>query len=118
MIATDFLPYNFVEGVGFKNLMAIACKDFVVPSRTTFSRNHIPQLYKTTADRVKKIIRDDFDKGQFSVTPQFVNKNFIRLIIYCRGNKASVTDNGRMDLKNWHAVFIAYSALYRPRIQT
>ena len=38
MIALDMLPYDFVEGKGFKQLMKLLAPQYLVPSRTTFSR--------------------------------------------------------------------------------
>ena len=45
MLALDMLPYDFVEGRGFKELMKLMEPQYLVPSRTTFSRSFVPELY-------------------------------------------------------------------------
>lgn len=53
MIALDDQPFSVVEDTGFKRLMQMAFPRYKMPSRTTFSRNVVPSLYRACKDRVK-----------------------------------------------------------------
>jgi len=90
MIATDLLPYAFVEGQGFKNLMATVCANYDVPSRTSFSRHHIPELYKAVADKVKNIMHADIGEGKFSIYERMMIKLYLNIIF-------STLDNFEID---------------------
>ena len=46
MLASDYLPYDFVEGQGFQALMKLVVPQYHIPSRTTFSRSIVPTMYK------------------------------------------------------------------------
>ncbi len=60
MIAVDMLPYDFVEGRGFRELMALLEPQYQVPSRTTFSRSVIPDLYNKVRRSAATEILEDF----------------------------------------------------------
>ncbi|KAI3472907.1 hypothetical protein Pfo_030975 [Paulownia fortunei] len=51
MIIKDELPFKFVENEGFREFMSIACPQFVVPSRTTITRD----CYKLYFDEKNKL---------------------------------------------------------------
>ena len=46
MLASDYLPYDFVEGQGFQALMKLVVPQYHIPRRTTFSRSIVPTMYK------------------------------------------------------------------------
>ena len=46
MLASDYLPCDFVEGQGFQALMKLVVPQYHIPSRTTFSRSIVPTMYK------------------------------------------------------------------------
>ncbi|KAH7936945.1 hypothetical protein HPB49_006505 [Dermacentor silvarum] len=56
-------PYNIVEEPGFLDMMKFAMPDYAVPSRTTFSRAIIPNLYASSKEKVKKKLGDIFSSG-------------------------------------------------------
>ena len=60
MIASDFLPYDFVEERGFQALMKLIVPQYHVPSRTTFSRNIIPAMYQNLKRETVGRISNDF----------------------------------------------------------
>ncbi|XP_054283311.1 zinc finger BED domain-containing protein 4-like [Macrosteles quadrilineatus] len=59
MITTDLHPYSLVEEASFKNLMDILEPRYQLPSRTTFSRTLVPELYKSERERIKSTITED-----------------------------------------------------------
>ncbi|XP_063230949.1 zinc finger BED domain-containing protein 4-like isoform X1 [Bacillus rossius redtenbacheri] len=61
MVATELLPYEFVEGCGFKELMGHknVAPTYTVPCRTTFSEHYIPALYEETKHSLKKMLVQD-----------------------------------------------------------
>ena len=46
MLASDYLPYEFVERQGFQALMKLVVPQYHIPSRTFFSRSIVPAMYK------------------------------------------------------------------------
>ena len=48
MIYLNLLLHEFAEGQGLREIMKLLQPQYQVPSRTTFSRSVIPQLYKTS----------------------------------------------------------------------
>ncbi|XP_078496201.1 uncharacterized protein LOC144752130 [Lissotriton helveticus] len=46
MLALDLLPFSFVEGVGFLELVAALCPKWKVPSRYYFARVAVPALHE------------------------------------------------------------------------
>lgn len=65
MIIWDLEPYSLVDHRGFRSLLSVVEPRYVVPSRTMFSREIIPNLYKKEVERVKQIILRDIDEGDF-----------------------------------------------------
>ena len=51
MIAFDMLPYDFVEGKGFKLLIKLLALQYLIPSGTTFSRTVLPELHKSVKEK-------------------------------------------------------------------
>lgn len=58
LLAVSGTPFEFVELQEFKDFMALACPQYKVPCRTTFSERIIPRLYTETKDTVKLMVRD------------------------------------------------------------
>lgn len=57
MIVIDNLPFSFVEGEGFKNLMHVHSPHYQVPSRKTV-KAHIDKLYDEEFQKFKTFIGD------------------------------------------------------------
>ncbi|KAH7970086.1 hypothetical protein HPB52_024056 [Rhipicephalus sanguineus] len=68
MLALDLQPYSFVENRGFKELMNHMEPLYKIPSRTTFSRTIIPELYEDTFMAVKERMHADFQEGVESIS--------------------------------------------------
>ncbi|KAH8019298.1 hypothetical protein HPB51_018810 [Rhipicephalus microplus] len=62
-IACGLQPYSVVEEPSFIEMMRCAIPEYVVPSRKTFSRTVIPDLYAAKKNELKKHIRAVFDDG-------------------------------------------------------
>ncbi|KAH7986059.1 hypothetical protein HPB49_026140 [Dermacentor silvarum] len=69
-IARVMHPYNIAEEPGFVDMMQFTMPDYAVPSRTTFSRAIIPDLYASSKDNLKKKLGDIFASavGLLSIT--------------------------------------------------
>ena len=61
MLALDMLPYDFVEGRGFKELMKLMEPQYLVPTRTTFSRSVVPELYCSVKQKTANEIYRGFE---------------------------------------------------------
>jgi hypothetical protein len=59
MMALDFQPYSLVENRGFRELLHLLEPRYQIPSRTTFSRKHVPDLYKKVEKTVKGTLTSD-----------------------------------------------------------
>lgn len=59
MIAYDLHSYSLVSEPSFPNLLQILEPRYNVPSRTTFSRSIIPDLYLREKAKVAETIRKD-----------------------------------------------------------
>ncbi|XP_050211323.1 zinc finger BED domain-containing protein RICESLEEPER 2-like [Mercurialis annua] len=57
MIIVDELPFRFVEGMGFKRLMNVACPRFNIPSRWTVNRDCY-QMYLDEKLKLKTILKN------------------------------------------------------------
>ncbi|XP_031108617.1 zinc finger BED domain-containing protein RICESLEEPER 2-like [Ipomoea triloba] len=57
MIIIDELPFRFVEGLGFRMFIAVACPRFIVPSRWTISRD-ILVVYEEERLKLKAFLRE------------------------------------------------------------
>jgi hypothetical protein len=69
MMALDYQPYSLVENKGFRELMAVLEPRYELPSRTTFSRRLLPELYnKTRLAVVSKLSRDFAGHGDASIS--------------------------------------------------
>lgn len=68
MLALDLQPYSCVENRGFKELMNHMEPMYKIPSRTTFSRTIIPELYRDTVKAVKERTHADFQEGIESIS--------------------------------------------------
>ncbi|KAG0409952.1 hypothetical protein HPB47_012958 [Ixodes persulcatus] len=62
-IARGMHPYSVVEEGGFVDMVAFAMPDYSVPSRTTFSRAVIPNLYESKKKEVKRKLQEIFSRG-------------------------------------------------------
>ncbi|XP_056397450.1 uncharacterized protein LOC130292039 isoform X2 [Hyla sarda] len=51
LIAIGGAPFNMVEGEPFKRLLKALAPQYIVPSRTTFSRSIVPALYKSCVEK-------------------------------------------------------------------
>lgn len=58
MLAANYLSFNFVNSLAFKDLLHELDPRYVVPSRTTFSRTIIPNLYNDSKIVLLKKITD------------------------------------------------------------
>ncbi|XP_070386227.1 zinc finger BED domain-containing protein 4-like [Dermacentor albipictus] len=69
-LATGLHSYSIVEEPGFLSLMHTAVPEYKVPSRTTFSRSVVPELYAKEKERIKSELRHHFADGTpcYSVT--------------------------------------------------
>ncbi|XP_064468660.1 zinc finger BED domain-containing protein 4-like [Ornithodoros turicata] len=63
MIAKDIQPYSFVEEPGFVALIKEAVPNYVMPARTTFSRQVIPRLYHDMRRQVELELSKAFESG-------------------------------------------------------
>ena len=61
----DLEPYSLVDHRGFCALMRTLEPQYVIPSRTTFSRELIPSIYENEKRRIKQIIQEDIAEGNF-----------------------------------------------------
>ena len=52
-IAKDLLPFNTVEKPGFKSLVGMLDKRYIIPGRKYFSCTAIPSLYSSTREKVQ-----------------------------------------------------------------
>ncbi|KAH7963442.1 hypothetical protein HPB52_021209 [Rhipicephalus sanguineus] len=68
MLALDLQPYSCVENRGFKELINHMKPLYKIPSRTTFSRTIIPELYEDTFMAVKDRMHADFQEGVESIS--------------------------------------------------
>ncbi|KAH7969954.1 hypothetical protein HPB52_023087 [Rhipicephalus sanguineus] len=68
MLALDLQPYSCVENWGFRELMNHMEPLYKIPSRTTFSRTIILELYKDTVMAVKERMHADFQEGVESIS--------------------------------------------------
>ncbi|XP_055786983.1 zinc finger BED domain-containing protein 4-like [Salvelinus fontinalis] len=57
MIATDFQPFSIVEDRGFRNYSNSLNPIYTIPSRKTFSKSLIPQLYESTQASVRERVQ-------------------------------------------------------------
>ncbi|XP_031122619.1 zinc finger BED domain-containing protein RICESLEEPER 2-like [Ipomoea triloba] len=57
MIIIDELPFRFVEGLGFRMFIAVACPRFIVPSRWTISRD-VLVVYEEERLKLKAFLRE------------------------------------------------------------
>jgi hypothetical protein len=93
MLCLNSMPFNFVESVGFKELMSSVCPRYKVPSRKYFSDNLIPKVYLKVQETVKRILNDRPNEGititsdiwtfggghdYISVTAHFIDVDFER----------------------------------------
>ncbi|XP_063221590.1 zinc finger BED domain-containing protein 4-like isoform X2 [Bacillus rossius redtenbacheri] len=64
MLASEMLPYDFVEGKGFRELLGnkYIAPTYQVPSRTTFSEHYIPALYNETKETLKSQLSNDLPR--------------------------------------------------------
>jgi hypothetical protein len=67
-MAKSLHPYSMVEEKGFVDLMKVMEPKYVVPSRTTFSRSLIPDLYFKTKVNVENEIKESLEHGISSVS--------------------------------------------------
>ncbi|XP_063215775.1 zinc finger BED domain-containing protein 4-like [Bacillus rossius redtenbacheri] len=69
MLATDLLPYSFVEGDGFRNLMKEVAPQYQIPARTTFSTNYVTKLQQEVRSQLKaEFVHDMTSMSSLSLT--------------------------------------------------
>lgn len=68
MIAKDYQPFSVVCDKGFRDLVHLLEPKYSMPSRSTFSRSVIPNLYEDTRRKVEETLTADFTKGVESVS--------------------------------------------------
>ncbi|KAM4047913.1 zinc finger BED domain-containing protein 4-like isoform 1-T2 [Anomaloglossus baeobatrachus] len=66
-LALEMLPFRMVEATTFKQLMAVAAPQYVVPSRHYFARRSIPALHTHVADQIRCALRNAIS-GKVHVT--------------------------------------------------
>ena len=54
MIATDLQPVSIVEDQGFLKFLRVLDHKYIPPSRCSIMRDHLPQLYTSKCDELKK----------------------------------------------------------------
>lgn len=57
MIIVDEIPFRFVEKLGFKYMMKVACPRFHIPSRTTVARECL-ELYYSEKAKLKNMLKN------------------------------------------------------------
>ncbi|XP_071050648.1 zinc finger BED domain-containing protein 4-like [Onthophagus taurus] len=99
MIALEDLPFNFVEGVGFRRLINIILPGYKLRGRQFFTSLVCDDLYNSVANKIKALLNDlkkisfttdvwsDTSSGTslISVTAHGVNEGFerVRIILKC-----------------------------------
>lgn len=63
MMALDLQPYSIVEDVGFRSVLKVAEPKYKIPSRSTFSRKMIPQLYEDLMKQIDNQIYSNIREG-------------------------------------------------------
>ena len=58
LLAFEMLSFRLVDTDGFKQLMAMAVPQYVVPSRHYFSKTAVPSLHKQVSDQIKCALRN------------------------------------------------------------
>jgi hypothetical protein len=56
MIISDLLPFSIVENEGFSKLLSTLVPDYIIPSRTAFSRSLMPKLFKDEQNRISTLL--------------------------------------------------------------
>ena len=54
MIATDLQPVSIVEDQGFLKFLRVLDHKYIPPSRRSIMRDHLPKLYTSKCDELKK----------------------------------------------------------------
>lgn len=75
MIGMDLLPYNFVDGAGFRFLMQLLAPEYEVPHSTTFSRTKLPELYLRTKEFVQELVTRAIRTGKYFIPYQKLYSN-------------------------------------------
>lgn len=57
-IVTDMMPYNVVEGEGFKKMISVLQPNYQLPGRKAFTETKIPQLFKKTLETAKHLLEE------------------------------------------------------------
>lgn len=56
MMAKDLQPFSLVEDEGFQNLMSIVQPRYDMPSRRTFCRKFIPEMFATATSKLEEVL--------------------------------------------------------------
>jgi hypothetical protein len=59
-IIVGYLPLNFVQNSGFRDLLQAICPAYNPPSRYTISRSVLPNIYERAVEMVKTKLAEDF----------------------------------------------------------
>lgn len=65
MIALQNLPFNFVEGIGFRRFLQVALPHYKLKGREYFTSFLCENLYDQMASKVKQLL-EDFNKLSFT----------------------------------------------------
>ena len=59
MMAVDYQPYSLVGDAGFRKVLKVAEPRYILPSRITFSRSIIPNMYESEVGKMKLLISNE-----------------------------------------------------------
>ena len=58
MITTDLQPTSIVEDTGFNEFLSVVDPKYTPPSRRSIMRDHLPQLYKSKCNVLRKELEE------------------------------------------------------------
>lgn len=87
MIAVDFQPFSVVEDCGFKDLVNYLEPKYKIPSRQTFSRRIIPEMFEEKRTKIKNVIDQDYNNLEsLSITADLWSSRAKDSYISCTGH--------------------------------
>lgn len=122
MITTDLQPFSIVDDKGFKKFVSDLNSNYVLPSRTTLTRQLLPQAYECRLEEVKAevstaeyiaLTTDTWTsratESYIAITAHFIDNNFILqsyLLDCCKFSENHTAENLRNQLlvltKEWN----------------